>query len=94
MARWRAGLDDRVEPLGHGAILFGHFRDLREHGAFPVGLARAAARGRLLLLAALPHRGTFLVRESLGRLADGRGALGGLRRALTFSVSVTHCPSR
>jgi len=41
------------------------------------------ARGRgalpLQLLGALPHRGSFLVRESLGRLAGG--SLGGLLRA-------------
>ena len=45
---WRAGLDDRMEPLGHGAIRFRHLGDLREHGAFPVRLVwhgprRAAA---------------------------------------------------
>jgi len=42
-----------VEPLAHGAIRFRHLGDLREHGAFPVRLARAraAARGRFQLLA-------------------------------------------
>src|SRR6266852_4971433 len=81
---WRAGFDDRMEPLAHGAIRFRHLGDLREHGAFPVRLvrARAAARGRLQLLDALLHRGSFLVRESLGRLADRGGALGGLLRVL------------
>src|SRR5436853_6972837 len=41
--------------------------DFREHGAFPVPLVRtpAAARVRLQLLDALPHRDSFLVRESL-----------------------------
>src|SRR5436853_2778910 len=67
---WRAGFDDGMEPLGHGAIRFRHLGDLREHVAFPVRLvlvrARAAARGRLQLLGALPHRGSFLVRESVG----------------------------
>src|SRR5207237_6379252 len=31
---WRAGLDDRMEPLAHGAIRFLHLRDLREQSAF------------------------------------------------------------
>src|SRR5262249_13348352 len=54
------------------------------HGAFPVRLvrARAGASGRLPLLGALLHRGSFLVRESLGRLGDRGGALGGLLRVL------------
>jgi hypothetical protein len=71
-----------MEPLGHGAIRFRHLGDLREHVAFLVCLARAraAARGHLPLLGALAHRGSFLVRESLGRLAGG--ALGGLLRGL------------
>ena len=68
---WRAGFDDRMEPLGHGAIRFRHLGDLREHGAFPVRLVLARARFRLQLLGALLHRGSFLVRESLGRLAGG-----------------------
>src|SRR5262249_28091089 len=80
----RAGFDDRMEPLAQGAIRSRHLGDLREHGAFPDRLARAepAARRRLQLLDALLHRGSFLVRESLGRLADRGGALGGLLRAL------------
>src|SRR5437870_13543613 len=78
----RAGFDDRMEPLADGAIRFRHLGDLREHGAFPVRLVRAptAARGRLLLLDALLHRDSFLVRESLERLAEIallRGLLGG-----------------
>ena len=73
---WRAGLDDRVEPLGHGAIRCLHLGDLREHVALPVRLVR----GRLLLLGALPHRGSFLVRESLDRLR-------GLRRRLLVNFS-------
>src|SRR3989475_2260775 len=94
---WRAGFDDRMEPLAHGAIRFRHPGDLREHGAFPVRLvlARAAARGRLQLLDALLHRDSFLFRESLGRLADRGGAPGGLLRALLCSFhgwSVTSLP--
>src|SRR3989449_5797742 len=68
---WRAGFDDGMEPLGHGAIRFRHVGNLREHVAFPVRLlrARAAARFRLQLLDTLLHRGSFLVRESLDGLA-------------------------
>ena len=76
----RAGLDDRMEPLAHGAIRLRHLGELREHVALPVPLAG------LQLLAALLHRGPFLVREALGRLAGRGGALGGLRR-------VAHCRS-
>src|SRR5438132_12048033 len=67
---WRAGFNDGMEPLGHGAIRFRHLGNLREHVAFPVRLlrARAAARFRLQLLDTLLHRGSFLVRESLGGL--------------------------
>src|ERR1041385_8984566 len=64
---WRAGFDDRMEPLAQGAIRFPHRGDLREHGAFRVRL------GRLQLSDALLHRGSFLVREC---------ALDGLLRAL------------
>src|SRR6266545_3837851 len=58
---WRAAFDEGMEPLGHGAIRFWHLGDLREHLAFPVRLARAraAARGRLQLLGAVPHRGSL-----------------------------------
>src|SRR2546428_11623729 len=61
---WRAGFDDRMEPLSHGAIRLRHLGDLREHGAFPVRLVRArtAARGRLQILGVLLHRASFLVR--------------------------------
>src|SRR5438309_668719 len=69
---WRAGFDDGMEPLGHGAIRFRHLGNLREHVAFPIRLVR------LQLLGALLHRGSFLVRESLDRLAGRAGALGGL----------------
>ena len=71
-----------MEPLGHGAIPSLHLGDLRERLTLPVRLlrARAAARFRLQLLGALLHRGSFLVRESLGRFAGG--SLGGLLRAL------------
>src|SRR5262249_7713303 len=79
---WRAGFDDGMEPPGHGAIRFRHLGDLREHVAFPVRPVRAlaAARGRLQLLGGLLPRGSFLVRESVGRLAAG--APGRLPRAL------------
>src|SRR3989441_7227743 len=77
---WRAGFDDGMEPLGHVAIRFRHLGNLREHVPFPVRLFRAlaAARFRLQLSGALLHRGSFLVRESLDRLAGHGGALGGL----------------
>src|SRR3990170_5002336 len=83
----RAGLDDRVEPLGHSAIRFRHLGDLREHVAFPVRLvrARATARGRLQLLGALLHRGSFLIRASLDLLVARGGALGRLRRVLRWA---------
>jgi hypothetical protein len=44
---WRAGVDDRMELLGHGAIRSLHLCDLGEHVAFPVRLVRAAGRGAL-----------------------------------------------
>ena len=72
---WRAGFDDRMEPLGHGALWFRHLGDLREHVAFPFRLVRVRARFRLQLFGALLHRGSFLVCESLDRLADRGGAL-------------------
>jgi hypothetical protein len=84
-----------MEPLGHGAIRFLHRGDLREHVAFPVRLvlfrARAEARFRLQLLGALLHRGSFLVRESLGLLVVRGGALGGLLRALLCGFPLSHC---
>src|SRR3989304_6229333 len=83
---WRAGFDDRMEPLAQGAIRFLHRGDRRKHGAFPIRLVLVRARFRLQLLGASLHRGFFLVRESLGRLADRGGALGGLLRVL-------HCRS-
>src|SRR5213595_2529016 len=41
---WRVGFDDRMEPLGHGAVRFRHLGDLREHVRLLVRLpcARAA----------------------------------------------------
>src|SRR6266705_1842249 len=88
----RAGFDDGMEPLGLGAIRFRHRGNLREHVAFPVRLlrARAAARFRLQLLGALLHRGSLLVRESLDRLADRGGALGGLLRSLLWAHRPPH----
>src|SRR5881275_1218160 len=84
---WRASFDDRMEPLGHGAIRLRHLGDLREHVAFPIRLARAwaAARLRLQLLNALLHRSSFLVRESPGPLVGRGGALGGLPRFLLWA---------
>src|SRR5438309_10033505 len=84
---WSARFDDRMEPLGHGAIRFLHLGDLREQGAFPVRLvrARAPARGRLHLLDVLLHRGSFLVRESLELLLGRGGALGGLLGVLLWA---------
>src|SRR5262249_57250191 len=59
---WRAGFDDRMEPLSHGAIWFLHRGDRRECGAFPLRFVR----NRLQLFGALLHRGSLLVREYLG----------------------------
>src|SRR5437660_1224094 len=63
---WRAGFDEGMEPLGHGAVRLRHLCDLREDVAFAVrrARARAAARGRLQLLGVLSHRGSFVGRES------------------------------
>src|SRR5712691_2816386 len=74
----RAGFDDRVDPLGHGAIRVRHFGDLREHGACVLLLRR----GRLPLFDELLHRGSFLVREYAALLVGRGGALGGLLRGL------------
>src|SRR2546422_3976225 len=99
----RAGFDDGMEPLGHGAIRFRHLGNLRDHVAFPVRLvrARAAARFRLQLVGALFHRGSFLVRESLDRLAGHGGALGGLlcillwaHRASSYRLWLDTSPQR
>src|SRR5438067_4474986 len=75
---WRAGFDNRMEPLAEGAIWCLHLADLREHGAFPVRLVR------FQFLDALPHRASFLVRKSLDRL---RGLL---RRLLVDVVFGGH----
>src|SRR5215211_752053 len=64
-----------MEPLGHGAIRSLHLRDLREYGAFPIRPVLLRARFRLLLLGALLHCGSFLVRESLGLLCAHRSLL-------------------
>ena len=81
----------------------GHYIDLSSVVPVRPVRARDAARGRLQLLGALLPRGSFLVRESLGRLADRGGALGGLRTATrglffpltegTFSI-LSKCRSR
>src|SRR5579864_8463485 len=75
---WRAGFDDRMEPLAEGAIRCLHLADLREYGTFPVRLVR------FQFLDALPHRPSFLVRKSLARL---RGLL---RRLLVDVVFDRH----
>src|SRR5947209_3536589 len=77
----RACFDDRMEPLSHGAIRFLHRGDRREHVAFPLHLVLVRARFRLQLLGTSLHGGSFLGRESLGRLVDPGGALSGLLRA-------------
>src|SRR5215216_3563326 len=81
----RAGFDDRMEPLGHGAIRSLHLSDLREQGSFPIRLFSF----RLQLLGALLHRGSFLGRESLGCFAGG--SLSGLLRALLCRFPLSHC---
>src|SRR5205085_7714768 len=81
----RAGYDDGMEPLGHGAIRFLHLGDLREQVTFSVGLAC----GDLLLLDAVHHRRFFLVRESRVPLF-GRGGFGGLLRVLHRSFTLNH----
>src|SRR5438093_715636 len=79
----RAGFDDRVDPLRHGAIRVRHFGDLRLHGACVLLLAR----GRLPLFDELLHRGSFLVREYAALLV-GRGAdFGGPLRCLRWARS-------
>src|SRR6266581_6070156 len=85
--RWRAGFDDRMEPLSHGAIRFPHRGNLREYVAFPVRLVR------LQLVGALPHRGSYLGRESLGGLL--RGLLGAHRNILMLTLGrVMPAPAR
>src|SRR5439155_5208423 len=74
----RAGFDDRVEPLGHGAIGWLHRGDLREHRACVLLLAP----GRFPLCDRLSQRGALLGRQSPGRLAARGRALGGLPRGL------------
>src|SRR4051794_7135347 len=49
------------------------------------------ARGGLELSGALLHRGSFLVRESFGRLCGHRGALGRLLRPLRSGFPLSHC---
>src|SRR2546428_14088984 len=80
---WRAGFDDRMEPLAHGAIRFPHRGDLREHGAFPVLLVR------LQLLDAILHRASFLIRESLELLAARGGTPGGLFHVVLLAFNVS-----
>src|SRR5829696_2703866 len=82
---WCARLDDLVEPLGHGAIRLRHLGDLREHGALPFRLLRFPFQ----LFGALPHRGPFLGRESLGLLHAHRSLPCGFFRVL-LSGSTVH----
>src|SRR6202521_1908836 len=88
---WCAGFDDGMEPLAQGAIRCRHRGDLREHGAFLARLscARVGARG-LQLLGVLPHRCSFLVRESLGRLTNRGGVLRGFLRVLLCWFLFSH----
>src|SRR5215211_3413807 len=73
---WRAAFDEGMEPLGHDAIGLRHLGNLREDVAFRV---RLATRG-LELLGALPHRGPFLGRESLGRFVFFAGFLSAIAK--------------
>src|SRR4051812_27014956 len=82
---WRAVFDDRMEALGHGAIWFQHRGDAREHGALPFRLVLVRARFRLQLLGPSLHRGSFLIRESLGLFVDRGGALGEFLRFLLWT---------
>src|SRR5215213_195390 len=77
-----AGLDDLVEPLGHGAIRSLHLGDLREHGAFPCRSVLVRTLFGLQLFGALPHRGPFLGRETLGLLRAHLSLLCGFFRVL------------
>jgi hypothetical protein len=79
---WRAGSDDRMEPLGHGAVRLWHLGDLREQVAFSVRFFLVRARFRLQFSGAFLHRSSVLVCESLGLLVDRGGALGRLLRGL------------
>jgi len=60
----RTGFDDSMELLAHSSIWLRHLGDLDEHGVFPVRPVRLQLLDPLLL------GGSFLVRESLGHLAD------------------------
>src|SRR3984893_17342756 len=55
----------------------------------PSPLCAGLAPGRLQLLDAFLHRGSFLVRESLGHLASG--SLSGRLRALLCRFPLSHC---
>src|SRR6266511_446246 len=86
----RAGFDECVEPLGHGAIRSRHLGDLRKHVAFAGSPVLVRARLRLQLSGALFHRGSFLGRESLGPLVGLDGASGGPLRALLRGLPLSH----
>src|SRR5918997_2308546 len=83
---WRAGFDDLMEPLGHGAVRFRHLGDLREHGAFPCRSVLVRTLFSLQLFGALPHRGSFLGREPLGLLCAHLSLLCRLSHALLIWV--------
>src|SRR6185437_5027042 len=57
--RWRGGLDDRMDSLGHGPVGLRQLGDLLEDVLLAVRLAAFELSGALL------HRGPFLGRESL-----------------------------
>ena len=50
----RAGFDDRMEPLGDGAIRFRHRGDRREHRSLAIGLLRCFVGSLLLRHNAFP----------------------------------------
>jgi|SRR6516164_1546818 len=69
---WRAFAPDSLAEVKRPVVVT-RSNFLKDKVAFPVRLSRApaATRGRLQFLDALPHRGSFFVGESLGRLAPG-----------------------
>src|ERR687897_1475091 len=82
----RARLDDFVEPLGHGAVRSVHLGDLLEHGALPCRSVLVRALFSPQLFGALPHRGPFLGRETLGLLCAHRYLLCGFFHVLLRPV--------
>src|SRR5918992_4936450 len=80
----RTGLDQLVDPLGHGPIRCRHLGDLREHVALTIRLVRALAPTscRLPLLDCLLQGGQLLLAECAGRCRGRTGALGRLLRVV------------